>query len=105
MWTTDLIRRLLETFEIALPGVNVSQLKLAGHSAAEVQAGLEFMRTEGLIDVAVVHDVAGKKYTGAVIGLTPLGMSLLGLMRAGEIGAAIGAEMPAAGTRALDRAA
>ncbi|WP_368566237.1 hypothetical protein [Pseudoxanthomonas sp. UTMC 1351] len=84
MHICELTYRLLEKFEIAVPGVDPTRLEVAGYPNEKVLEELEMLRSNGLADAIAAHDKVGKPYAGMIIGLTQAGSDLLGAWRCGQ---------------------
>lgn len=75
--STALCHQLLRHFRVARPGVRTSQLVLASYASREIRNEFQQMRRLRWLEVAVLSDIDGNRFSGWGVSLTPLGRSVL----------------------------
>lgn len=64
---------LLRRFRIARPGVRVAEIVLNRHSSRDIRNEFQQLRRRGWLDVGVLRDIDGNRFSGWVVALTPMG--------------------------------
>lgn len=68
---------LMLLFHSPTPGVQAGKIRLRGYSTDEIRRCFLRLRASGIIRVMACTDIAGTRYCGHLVGLTPLGAGLL----------------------------
>lgn len=74
VWASSaLCHQLLRHFRVARPGVRITQLVLAPYASREIRNEFQQMRRRRWLEVAVLRDIDGNRFSGWGVSLTPLG--------------------------------